>query len=328
MKHKIKFLLLCALFWPALLWIAACATIPSEKKIDNQALDERLKQKAKSMNMTVHGVLETDFTTKGTQCTPAVSKVKANWTWSDAVNVANICFKARDFSAVEGLANELAVRDTSTPWGPYFFAQVALERGQLDRALWMAELGVKRAPEFGVTHYLKGQVLWARQEYKSATSEFEKAISYDDGIGSAHLILGQVYLRDQDYSRAGVQFSTALKYLPDNVTALNGQAESQLRLNNPTQALDAYLRLTDVDENNGLYLTHIGELYEGALNNPERAMHAYQKLHDLVKAGKVTKNIDPDNDSKIKELKTMIEKSRAVASTAEKVKQDSQGGGK
>jgi len=302
-----------------------CTTISTEKKIDTQALDERLKQKAKSMNMTVHGVLESEF--KGTQCSPAVTKVNSNWNYSDAVNAADICFKGKDFEAVETLANKLSVHDTSTPWGPYFLGQVALVRGQLDRALWMAELSIRRAPEFGVTHYLKGQVLWAREEYKAATGEFEKAVSFDDGMGPAHLLLGQVYFRDQDYSRAAVQFASALKYLPDNVLALNGQAESEMELNNPTLALEAYIRLTDVDESDGRYLTRIGEIYEGPLNNPERAVHAYQKLHDLVKAGKITKNIDPDNDSKIKELQTILEKSRAVASTKTK-KSSTEGGAK
>jgi len=323
LKHKLRYILAFVILG-GLFWSLGCATVSTDKRIDTQALDERLKQKAKSMNMTVHGVLESDY--KGVQCAPAVSKVNSNWNWSDAVNAANLCFKARDYNAVETLANQLAVKDTSTPWGPYFFGQVALERGQLDRALWMAELSVRRAPEFGVTHYLKAQVLWAKEEYKSATSEFEKAVSYDEGIGPAHLILGQVYLRDQDYVRAAEQFSAALKYLHDNIFALNGQAESEDHLNNPARALDAYVRLTDVDGTDGHYLTRIGELYEGSLNNPERAMHAYQKLHDLIKAGKITKNIDPDNDSKIKELQTTLEKSRAVASSQDKTKP--QGGGK
>lgn len=325
MKHKLRYFYGFAVLG-GLFWALGCATVSTDKKIDTQALDERLKQKAKSMNMTVHGVLESDY--KGTSCGPAVSKVNLNWNWSDAVNAANLCFKARDYNAVETLANQLAIHDTSTPWGPYFFGQVALERGQLDRALWMAELSVRRAPEFGVTHYLKGQVLWAREEYKSATTEFEKAVSYDEGIGPAHLLLGQVYLRDQDYERAAEQFSAALKYLHDNIFALNGQAESEMHMNNPSRALDAYVRLTDVDETDGRYLTRIGELYEGPLNNPERALHAYQKLHDLTKAGRIAKNVDPDNDSKIKELQATLEKSRAVASTQEKSKPASKGGAK
>lgn len=304
--------------------LASCSTVTVEKKVDSSSLDDRLKQKAKEMKVTVHGILEADM--KGVSCSVAMGKVKAKWNWLDAVNAANSCFKARDFVSVEELGNKLSVQDTSTPWGPYFLARVALEKNQLDRALWMVELSLKRAPEFGVIHYLKGQILWARKDYKEATIAFEKSISYDNGIGPAHLILGQLYLRDQEYSKAAPQFETALKFLPDNISALNGQAESQARLNNPAQALDAYVRLSEVDSSDGSYLTHIGELYEGALNNPQRALNAYQRLHDMVKAGKILKNIDPDNDSKIKELQAAIQKSRAVASSSEEKK--TPGGGK
>jgi tetratricopeptide (TPR) repeat protein len=242
------------------------------------------------------------------------------------VNAANVCFKAHDLNSVEFLASELGTHDTSTPWGPYFFARVALERDQLDRALWMVELSLRRAPDFGVTHYLKGQILWARKDFKEATSEFEKSVVFDDGIGTAHLILGQVYLRDQDYADAAPQFLSALKTLPDNIIALNGQAESQIHLNSPSAALEAYVRLSELDSADGQYLTKIGALYEGALNNPERALNAYQKLHDLIKSGKVKKNIDLDNDSKIKELQAALNKARSVASDDQK-SASSKGGG-
>ncbi len=312
-----------AVILAGLIFSLGCATAPTQKVTEGAGLDDRLKQKAKTMNVTVHGVLENQV--KGAQCSTAISKVNGHWKWADAVVAANMCLRNHDFHSVEKLANQLAVRNTSTPWGPYFFAQVAFINHDLDRALWMVELSLKRAPEFGIIHYLKGQVLWARDDFKMATTEFETAVSLDEGIGPAHLLLGQVYLRDQDYSNATGQFSAALKTLPDNVYALNGKAECELHLNNPDQALEAYVRLTDLDESDGRYLTQIGALYEGPLNNPERAMHAYQKLHDMIKAGKITKNIDLDNDSKIKELQAMLERSRALASTQDKKKQNQAG---
>jgi tetratricopeptide (TPR) repeat protein len=300
----------------SLLALLGCATSSVETKSTSLALDEQLKQKAKSMNVTVHGVLETEL--KASQCQPAISKLKGKWNWVDAVNAGNICFKAHDLDAVEKLAADLATHDTSTPWGPYFFARVALDKGQLDRALWMVELSLRRAPDFGVTHYLKGQILWARKEYKEASTSFEKSVTYDNGIGPAHLILAQLYLRDQDYNKAAPQFESALKLLPDNMVALSGVAETQLHLNSPTLALDAFVRLSELDSSDGQYLSHIGALYEGALNNPERALNAYQKLHDMIKAGKVRKNIDPDNDSKIKELQAALNKARSIASENQK----------
>jgi tetratricopeptide (TPR) repeat protein len=297
----------------ALILIAmGCATAPEEKAATKSALDERLLQKSKQMNVSVHGILENDL--KGQPCSQAVAKVKAKWSWKDAVAAANSCFKSRDMEAVEALGQDLCTKDTSTPWGPYFLARVALQRNQLDRALWMVELSEKRAPDFGVIHYLAGQILWERKEFKEATAEFEKSVSFDQGLGPAHLILGQVYLRDQEYDKAAPQFNLALKYLPDNIVALSGQAESLLHLNNPSGALDSYVKLSELDSGDGQYWTRIGALYEGALNNPERALNAYQRLHDLVKAGKIKKNIDPDNDSKIKELEALLTKNRSVAS--------------
>jgi tetratricopeptide (TPR) repeat protein len=288
-----------------------CVTT-APKVTSHTALDETLKLKEKKSNVSVKGVLESEL--KGASCSVGVSKLKIKWNWKDAVAVADSCLKNHDFNNVEFVSKELSLRNTFTPWGPYFYGQVALERGELDRALWMSELSLKRAPEYAVLHYLNGQIHWARKDYSQAVASFEKSVAYDDSLGSAHLILGQVYIQDQDFKKASAHFALALKASPNSIQALVGQAESEYKLNHYLVSVAAFSRLAQLDKTDGRYLSMLGRIYEGPLNDQEKALESYLLLQDRIKTGKVTKNADPENDSKVKELLASVQKQRHIAS--------------
>ena len=252
------------------------------------------------------------------QCYKMLTKIKTQWSWKDAVDSANACMRAKDFQHVEEIGNELAVREPAAPWGPYYLGLAARESGNLERALWMAELALKRAPEIGVLHYLKAQILWTKKDYKASVDDFEMAVRFDDENLPAHLFLGQVYFRDQDFSRASKHFYSVLKIEPRHPIALSGLAESQLHENNPQGALEAYTRLAEAYPHDGQYLSRMGEIYENVMNDVAGALGVYRQLQAGVHSGMISKNVDSQNDSKIKELELAMRKSRAVASTEDK----------
>jgi tetratricopeptide (TPR) repeat protein len=300
--------------------LASCATSQTMTTNDStggKAAEAALAEKSKTYKQSIHGVSENEL--KGGMCAHYYLQVKAKWDWKQAVEGANSCWKMKETARVEELGNMLATHDPSAPWGPYYLGLVAKQKGELERALWMTELALKRGSEAGVIHHLKGQILWMKKDYKGAVVSFERALELDSGDTAAHLFLGQVYFRDQDFSRASKHFYAVLKEEPRHTVALTGLAESQLRENNPQGALDAYTRLAEANPRDGQYLSRIGEIYETVLNDLPQALNTYRQLQMGARSGRITRNIDPQNDAKIRELGVTLNQSqkRSVASTIE-----------
>ena len=295
--------------------LAACST--GQTSSSNPSVEAQLHEKTKIYKTAGHGIAESDI--QGAKCVPLANKVKAAWNWQEALGAANSCIRAHNFELVGQIANALSTKDPSAPWGPYYLAQVAREKGEIERAQWMVELALKRAADLSVVHYLKGQILWQKKDFKGAVGSFETALNLDDGNLTAHLFLGKVYFRDQDFSKSSKHFFAVLKYEPRQSVALAGLAESQLRDNNPQGALEAYNRLAEAYPEDGQYWSRIGEIYESSMNDNVQALVAYRRLHELIKTGVIKKNVDPHNDSKIHELEVATSgEHRAVATTDEK----------
>ncbi len=292
----------------------ACTMAPVKK----QALvgDSKLMETAREYKRTVQSVPEVQL--QGASCTNAATAVKTHWDWKEAVVAADSCLKARDLKRAEDIGKELSIREPSAPWGPYFLASVARDRKELERALWMSELAMKRAPEVGVVHYLKGQILWNKKEYAAAVYCFEKSTEMDPTLIPAHLFLGKIYFRDQEYSNASRHFYAVLKIDPKHPVALTGLAESQLHDKNTRGALEAYQRLADAYPTDGQYLSRVAEIYEQGLNDIPQALITYKILKTQIQMSRIQKNVDTQIDSKIKELELATRKTRALASTEEK----------
>lgn len=247
-------------------------------------------------------------------------KKLAKWDWKKAVDVANQCFREKRLTMVERIGNRLAKRETSAPWGPYYLGLVALERKEIARAQWMAELSLKRAPEQGVLHYLKGQVHFAKKEMPEAVESFEKALGLDKAVWPANIFLGQIYFRSQDYGKAADFFQAAIRKDFKNPVALVGLAETQLQNRNVDGALEIYGRLSSYYKNDGQYLQRKAEIYETAKSDFRRALDTYKKLRSRSVSGKITKNRMATVSKKIRELTKMVAPQRSIASTDEKKK--------
>ncbi|MCC6278116.1 MAG: tetratricopeptide repeat protein [Oligoflexia bacterium] len=163
------------------------------------------------------------------QCQKLAAAVLSQWNWERALVASGHCVKSGDWNRVEELGQQLSTREPEAPWGPYYLGLVAKNRGQWDRALWLAELSIKRLPTSAASHYLKGQVLWELKETGAAVQSMERAIQLNPDLISAHLFLGQLYLRDQEFEKASVHFSAVLKSQPRNSIALPGLSESLAR---------------------------------------------------------------------------------------------------
>ncbi|MDZ4677547.1 MAG: tetratricopeptide repeat protein [Oligoflexia bacterium] len=306
-----KYLVLVFALLAVQILMTGCSSTQTQPQYDARVSEAAYVYKKSIQSITMAEV-------KSDLCTKNAGKIKAQWNWKQAIEVADSCMKTRQFAMAEEIGNELSTREPAGPWGPYFLASVARERGELERALWMSELAMKRAHEVGILHYLRAQVLWDKKEYGAAVASFEKSTELDSSIVPAHLFLGQIYYRDQDYTAASKHFYAVLKIIPRHPIALSGLAESQLRENNVQGALDAYSRLADSYSNDGLYLARIGEIYETVLHDIPKALSAYRKLHGLIQSGRITKNSEISLDAKIKELELSTQEKRTLAASDEK----------
>ncbi len=301
----------------SMLALTACATtqpVTQDSKPRELNLAAVPKEEIKKFNDPIRSIAESQI--KNPNCSKLFTKVKGKWNWRDAVEASTACLKTRETLRVEDLAQDLAQKEPLSPWGPYFLAVTSKDRGELDRAMWFVELALHRAPESGVVHYLRGQILWNKKDFGPAVSAFEKASQFDDSILPAHLLLGQIFFRDQDFTKASLHFYSVLKVEPRNKTALYGYAESQIEEKNPQAAVDAYARLNDTDPTDGQYLARLAEIQESILHNNAEALGLYKQLKQNIKSGRVVKNIDADVDSKIKQLEGAVQ--RAVANSKEK----------
>ena len=287
-----------------------CASAPKS------STDVVAMEKSKVYRQSVGSVTQSSL--KPGLCAKHTENVRVKWDWRDAVMAANSCLKANDLIRVDEIGNELSTRNPAAPWGPYFLASVAREKGQLERAIWMSELAIRRATDIGVLHYLKGQILWNKKEYGPAVASFEKSTQLDDSILPAHLFLGQVYYRDQDYDKASKHYYSVLKVEPRNPVALAGIAESQLHDNNSQGALNAYHRLAEAYPSNGQYLLRIAEIYEYVLSDWPQALSTYRVLNENIKRGLVLKGSEYSLTAKIKELEAATSNERTVASSDDK----------
>lgn len=239
---------------------------------------------------------------KAQDCSKLVEKAKSSWSESVGLKAASSCFAAQDFGKVEAVAVLFSESDTKSPWGPYFHALLAKDKGDYERAQWMLALAQARDSKSAAIMYLQGQVYWYQKNFKKAVEFFEKSLDVKPSIFPALLTLAQVYYEDAEYSKAAEKFKDALSYDSKNELALYGLAESELRNKNHQEAISSYERLASLYGADGTYLLRVAEIYENDLHNSQEAFNAYSNLKKKIKSGKVTKNIDPNLDMKIKQL--------------------------
>jgi tetratricopeptide (TPR) repeat protein len=224
-----------------------------------------------AFNKNVQVVLASDV--KSPNCAKAHAVVKAKWNPERALGAASQCLAARDYNKANDLGQWLAIHEPTSAWGPYVLAAVAKAKGEKERALWMSALAVRRGPGIAAVQYLRGQVQWVSEDFAGAVISFERATEIDSTLVPAHLFLGQAYYREQNFQSATRHFYAVLKVQPQNAMALSGLAESELRVNNLSGALDAYTRLVDAHPQEVQYKMRLEQLRDmDRMSKGERAM--------------------------------------------------------
>jgi TolA-binding protein len=93
----------------------------------------------------------------------------------DLVSKANRCVQAGNSSLTEKFANLLARRDPKSPLGVYYMSYVAEIRNQTQKATWLMDLALKKAPDIAFLQYQKARTLYHEKAVAEGNAAFAKA---------------------------------------------------------------------------------------------------------------------------------------------------------
>lgn len=255
------------------------------KSVQSKALDPSVKNKKLSC------VVQTSIQEKS---------------WAKIVAMANDCVQLGNFKQVERYGNHLAKHHHMGPWGAYFLSLSAENRGEMDRAIWMIELALKKTPNEGLLLYQKGRLTWAAKEYELAVKMFEESLKLRPDLLGARMMLGQLYYRDQDYSKAKKHFTAAIELDNKMSSAWVGLAECELEDGNGEAALVSLEKAIDLEPGNLDFRMREAFIYERVLKNIKQALSSYKKIRKNGGRLGMTPSVSKELNNKIEQLKGQI----------------------
>ena len=101
-------------------------------------------------------------------------------------------------------------------------AQLALDRGQPDKALGYAQQASEEDPRRAVAHFLAGSACFSLKDMPKAEAEFQAYIELEPGSPVGPARLGYVHLAQRRYNDAEKDFEKSLALDPKGMDALNG----------------------------------------------------------------------------------------------------------
>ncbi|MBN2209854.1 MAG: tetratricopeptide repeat protein [Sedimentisphaerales bacterium] len=124
--------------------------------------------------------------------------------------------------------------------------------------------------------YRRGVLYRRREEWRDAARAFEGALSLRPDHVEARTNLANVYFRQGLYEKAQQQFELVLQQSPNRSTSLFGLAQTQLALEQKTQALATLERLVAVDDNDRQGWLWLGDVAQ-QLGQGQKARTAWKK---------------------------------------------------
>lgn len=239
---------------------------------------------------------------------PSSESLWKGYSWKKLVESANSCVVAERWARLKLIGNHLATTHPLAPWGVYFLSLHAEQEEDFDRALWMADLALQKAPQLGILKYQKARVLWHQERPEAAIRHAHKSLDLDPNLVDAHLFLGEVYLRDHLTGRAEDHFEEVLKKEPQNVIATAGMADLHSFERDNSAAIEYLSKLVDMEPNVLKYRAKLGQLYERE-EQKRKALLTYETIRRLIKEKELDGSPDFDLNQKIKNLEVALERS-------------------
>lgn len=239
--------------------------------------------------------------------------------WKKLVAIAAACVAEKSWAKVEKLANQLMEQEADAAWGPYFLSLVAETKGAPARALWMADLAIKRAPTTAAFFYQRARLLWAMGGHQDAMAAMQKALEMDGNLSEGQAFVGQVYFRDHDYQKAQMHLekASALGVRDPSVYAMLG--ETYLLNGNHLAAVDAFEKAVKADPKKVEFRLRQAYVYDELLQNKSEALTRYMAVQDLITRGTFAGKMSFNLSDKISNLKKLTAQMRGPADVSQTV---------
>jgi tetratricopeptide (TPR) repeat protein len=243
---------------------------------------------------------------------PANEKVWKKSNLEGLVEHMNDCYVLKKWDRLLAIARHTNIEFSKEAWGPYYTSLAAAKLGQLPKALWFADLALRRK-DVGLIHYQKAIVQWQMEDYGSALATFDTAFKKSPELLPGLMFVGRIYYRDQDLAKASDYFKQALAIDSSNPMALAGLAEAARKKGNVTDAITYYEKAVDASPRTMDYRLHLAELYEGE-KRFDQALTAYKRVKAYYAENRVpAADVNADVDDKIRVLETQLAKNDAAA---------------
>lgn len=239
--------------------------------------------------------------------------------WQKLMSFANACLREGRWAEVEALGNHLAQKEHVSPWGSYYLSLAAQARKNYPRALWMAELALKKAPREGLLLYQKSRVLWQMEQFEESVQAMQEAVKYNGSLVDGHLFLGRVYYRDQAYKEAIRHFQAVLVAEPRHLNALLGLAESRLEQKDPRSAVELLSRAIDAHPRHLAARLRLAHILEHNEKDYEKALVAYREIQSLSRQNRLDHPIKTDLAQRVQHLEGIVSQVAARKSEVERI---------
>ncbi len=247
---------------------------------------------------------------------PQSGKIQGESKWKKLVEYANGCVTKQQWINLEMIGDRLNQVDPDSPWGSYFLSVASENKGFKERALWMIDLALKKAPDMGILRYQKGRILWALEFYKESVVEIKKSVSLDKSIKDAYVFLGQIYLRELNFSESVKSFESALMMDSRDKDSLVGITSCYVELEKASDALAYTTKGISLYPRVLEFRLHEAFIYENMIRQNEVALIKYKEIKSLLAQRKLDGIVPFDLDTKIKNLETTVQKSPAKLATS------------
>lgn len=233
--------------------------------------------------------------------------------WKKVALLANACVKAKDWNRVEKMGNFLATHAYLTPWGAYYLSLSAANRKDYQRATWMLELALKKAPNEGLFHYQLGRLHWEQGEDALALKSLKTAADLNQSLTDAQWIIGQMALQRGDTSESERYLKKALSNNPQHWSALMSMAALKSRTKDWQDSADYLQKAISANPRSSKARVALAQLQEMQLKRLADALQSYRDLKRLNNDHKLDEGIHFDVDQKIKNIESNMVQTQKAA---------------
>lgn len=221
---------------------------------------------------------------------------------------ADACALFKKIERLEQIANHIAKTFATEPWGAFYLSIAAEQRSDYARALWMAELAIKKSPKNSILYYQRGRIHWLLNEVALAISDYNESLKFNSKLADAHLILAQLAARNQDYKSAVKHYQAVVEVETDNHKAFAALAELFLKLNQVKDAIANYESAVNLSPRSIEYRLRLGAIYELNAKDYDQALSVYRKLKSMLAENRTPSTDTVTNDvvEKIKKLEALV----------------------